>query len=207
MAQGLTVARFETPVQLAEQVKKDVLRLSPLATAIHANNHLLHLSPKLIKDPGRRSFRHPGPGRTQVVLRPIGEKTVGVPGAVDVEADQISVVVEAVDGGGPNTVWVVDRLPLGMRQRSGQQEAVHLARAVDIGASDLISQVDAQGGRVGRVREIELGEGRPFEQETDGVAIGGRQEADDVAVVVDAGGQCIVAPRRDDGAELAGALV
>ena len=50
-------------------------------------------------------------------------------------------------------------------QRTGEQEAVHLVCAIDIGADDLIRFVDAKGCGVGRVWEIELGEGRTFEQE------------------------------------------
>src|SRR5713226_5394841 len=98
-------------------------------------------------------------GRTYVLLC---EKPVGVPGTVDVEADQVSAVIDAVDGGGPDALWVVDRLPVRVRQRIGQQEAVHLARAVDISADDLVRLVDAKGGRVGRAGEIELGVGCPL---------------------------------------------
>jgi hypothetical protein len=64
------------------------------------------------------------------------EKTVGVPCPVDVEADQISAVVEAVNGGGPDAVWVVDRLPLRVLQQIGQQEAVIKSeRLIQVGVS------------------------------------------------------------------------
>jgi hypothetical protein len=81
------------------------------------------------------------------------EEPVGVPGAVDVEANQLSEVVDAVDGGRPDAVRVVDRLKVRIGHRIGQQEAVHLASAVHIGTNDLIKDVDAKGGRAGRVRE------------------------------------------------------
>ena len=37
-----------------------------------------------------------------------GEKSVSVPVAIDVEADQLSIVIEAVDNSGPDAVGVVD---------------------------------------------------------------------------------------------------
>jgi hypothetical protein len=70
------------------------------------------------------------------------EEPVGVPGAVHVEANQLSEVVDAVDGGRPDAVRIVDRLPVRMGHRVGQQETVHLARTVHIGADDLIKDVD-----------------------------------------------------------------
>ena len=130
------------------------------------------------------------------------EKPIGVPGTVDVEADQFSVVVEAVDDGGSHAVWVIDRLPVRIIQQMGQQEAVHLARAVDISTNDLIRLVDPEGRRVGRVREVELAEGRPLQQEPGDGSIRQRQEADHVAVVVDPRCQRIGSAGRDDGAEL-----
>jgi hypothetical protein len=90
------------------------------------------------------------------------EKTVGVPVAVNVEADELAVVVEAVDGGGPDAVGVVDQLEVRVMQGVGQDEAVHLARAVHVHTHDLIILVDAQGGCVGRAGEVELAEGLSF---------------------------------------------
>ena len=36
------------------------------------------------------------------------EKSVGIPGAIDVEADQLIFVIEPIDGGGPDAVRVID---------------------------------------------------------------------------------------------------
>src|SRR5260221_8321736 len=70
-------------------------------------------------------FAIPGLRRHRSYLRLTREKTVGVPGTVDVEADELTVIVEAVDGGRPDAVGVVDRLPVRILQRIGQYEAVH----------------------------------------------------------------------------------
>lgn len=130
----------------------------------------------------RDSDRVAMPGLREVdrayVLPGSREKSVGVPVAVNVEADELTIVVDAVDGGGPDAVGVVDRLEVRMVQGVGQDEAVHLARAVHVHTHDLIILVDAQGGCVGRAGEVELAEGFVFQQEADHVAIGGRQEAD-----------------------------
>ena len=158
----------------------------------------------------RHSDRVAMPGLREVdrafVLHVSREKTVCVPVAVNVEADELTVVVEAVDGG-PDAVGVVDRQEVRMVQGVGQYEAVHLARAVHVHTHDLIILVDAQGGRVGRAGEVELAEGFAFQQEADHVAIGGRQEADHIAVVVDTRGGHIAPARRDDFREFAGVLV
>ena len=118
-----------------------------------------------------------------------GEEAIGVASAIGVEADELGFVVDAVDDGGADAVGIVKGFPLGVVQWAVQQEAVHRAGAVHIAADDLVVEVDAKGGGVGRVGEIELGVVSTFVQEaSDGGAIGSGQEADDIAIVVDAGG-------------------
>jgi hypothetical protein len=76
----------------------------------------------------------------------MSEKSVSISIAIDVEADEITVVIEAIDGGGANAVGGVDGLPLGMLRWIGQQELVRLgraARADRIGSDDLVRCVDA----------------------------------------------------------------
>ena len=77
----------------------------------------------------------------------MSEKSIGISIAIDVEADLITVVIEAINGGGANAVGGVDGLPLGMMRWIGQQEPVHLgrtARADRIGPDDLVRCVDAR---------------------------------------------------------------
>ncbi len=137
------------------------------------------------------------------------EEAIGVASAVNVEANELSFVVDAVDNGGADAVGVVNGFPFGVVQRAAQQEAVHCTVAVHIATNDLIVEVDTKGCGVGRVREIELGIVSTFVQEAgDGRTIGSGQEADDIAIVVDAGSNgAMIGVRRNDGAEFAGSLV
>ncbi len=93
------------------------------------------------------------------------EEAVGVAVSIDIEANELTPVVEAVDSGGANTVGIIDGHPVGIVQGTGQQEAVHHAIASDIGANNLINFVDPKGRRIGGMWEIELGVGIAFEQE------------------------------------------
>ena len=86
---------------------------------------------------------------------------------------------------------------------------MHHAVAVYIATNDLVVEVDTKGGGVGRVGEIELGVVSTFVQEArDRRAIRGGQEADDIAIVVDASSnRAMIGVGGNDGAEFAGSLV
>lgn len=78
-----------------------------------------------------------GVGRSDKRLEPC-EEAVGVARAVHVEADEVTVVVDAVDDGRSDAVQIVDRAELRSRQRIGEGEAVGVARRIDVAADDFI---------------------------------------------------------------------
>ncbi len=133
-----------------------------------------------------------------------GEEAIRVASTIDVEANKLVFVVETIDGRCPNTVRVVDGLPFGMLQRGGQEEPVHLFGPIDVDPHNLVTVVDTQSGRVGRVWEVERGVvlvvGRA--QEAHDGAIGGREEAYDIAIGVDACRGRVGATRRNQFLEL-----
>jgi len=66
------------------------------------------------RDPKRRFAMTKGSSSRTFVnvgcsyVLPACKKSVGIPGAIDVEADQLIFVVEPIDGSGPDAVGVID---------------------------------------------------------------------------------------------------
>src|ERR1700722_13986574 len=79
-----------------------------------------------------------------------GQEPVGVAGLVDVEADELAEVVDAVDHGRADPIRFVDRDPLRVVQRVREHEAVRGALGVDVRAHDLILVVHAERHRAAR---------------------------------------------------------
>jgi hypothetical protein len=162
---------------------------------------VIHILPAILSVNIVLSFSHvPG-------LRVVGEEAIRVTSTIDIKSDQLSIIVDAVDSGGANAVGVINGLPLCIAQGAGQLEAMHQAIAVHIGTHDLIRLVDAKGSRIGGVGVIKLRILSVFQQKANYVAIGGRQEAGDVTIVVDARRSCAGSSGRKNFGEFAGCLV
>src|SRR6202046_3611025 len=103
-----------------------------------------------------------------------GEQAVDVAGGVGVETDQLALVIDAVDGGRPDAVRVIDRLEAALR---GPGEAVHHCAAAGsdlVDAYDLVAVVDPEGLGLARSGHVQDGHAAAsVEQEADDVAVRG----------------------------------
>lgn len=130
--------------------------------------------------------------RSYIVLCLASKETIGIVAAIDVEANQVSIVVEAIDSCGANAVWVVDGLPASMVQWAGQQKPMHLGCVTapnGVETDDLVMVVDAEERCVGHIRhthEVKLSDGVVLQQEAVRCDIAIGVGSDNISVVVDA---------------------
>lgn len=66
----------------------------------------------------------------------VGEEAIGVAVTFDIEANELTFVVEAINGGGANAVGIIDGCPVSIVQGAGQEETVHHAIAIEIAQAE-----------------------------------------------------------------------